>query len=118
MELPNEFWIVFIANLPIVTVLFVAQQKKWLYLGVTVQGILESFTKALDQKDKDIDFREQLRQEAINDLKLREERDKEKTEAIRELTDVVTKTLDLNDRLLNETLGLRWDGNDRRTKTR
>ena len=107
MELSNDFWLLFAANLPVVTALFIALQKKWIIMGV-------SFSREMDQKDKELIFREQLRQEALNDLRTREERDKEKTEALRELTEVVKQTLELNDRLLNETLGQRWDGNDRR----
>ena len=107
MELPNNFWLLFIANLPIVAVLFVALQKRWIIMGVT-------FTREMDDKDKDIAFREQLRQEALNDRRVIEERDKEKTDALRELTEVVKQTLELNDRLLNEALDQGWDGHERR----
>lgn len=72
--------------------------------------------RMLAGKDEEIKFREQLRQEAIADRASLQEKDKEKTEAIRELTDVVKQTLVLNDRLLNEELEERWDGNDRRGK--
>ena len=52
---------------------------------------------------------------SVHDRDTLRERDREKTEALRELTSVVQQTLNLNDRLLNETLNQRWDGsNDRR----
>lgn len=70
-----------------------------------------------NDRDREILFREQLRQEAIKDREILSVKDKEKTEALRELTDVVKQTLSLNDRLLNETLNQRWDGSDRRERT-
>lgn len=73
-----------------------------------------TFTREMEDKDKDIAFREQLRQEALNDRKIIEDRDKEKTDALRELTEVVKQTLELNDRLLNEALSEGWDGRERR----
>lgn len=110
MPLSNDFWLLFIANLPVVIALFVAQQRGWFVLGLT-------HNNTMADKDKQIEFREQLRQEAITDRDALAERDKDKTEALRELTEVVKQTLALNDRLLNETLNQRWDGSDRREGT-
>lgn len=110
MEVSQDFWTLFLANLPIVIALFIALQKRWIVTGVSYNTIVE-------EKNKDIAFRESLRQEALSDRRLLEEKDKEKTEALRELTDVVKQTLVLNDRLLNETLNQRWDGDERRSKS-
>lgn len=107
MPLPQDFWVLFIANLPIVIVLFVALQKNWIVMGVSHNNEVENLKN-------DATYRESLRQEVLVDRRLLEERDKDKTEALRELTEVVRQTLALNDRLLNETLNKRWDGSDRR----
>lgn len=109
--MPEDFWVVFIANLPLLAALFWALQKKWIIMGVT-------FEREITDLKAQIDFREKLRQEAINDLSLLRERDREKTDALRELTSVVDQTLKLNDRLLSEALDQRWDGNDRRSSSR
>lgn len=116
MPLPEDFWFLFLANLPIVIALFIAQQRGWFILGINHNAELKAKDDQLAAKDKTIEFRELLRQEVIKDRQLLEERDKEKTEALRELTEVVKQTLALNDRLLNETLTQRWDGSDRRTQ--
>ena len=108
--MPDDFWVVFIANLPLLAALFWALQKKWIIMGVT-------FTREMEQKDQEIAFREQLRQEVLADTAALKERDKEKTEALREITEVVKQTLALNDRLLNENLQ-GWDGYDRRSTSK
>lgn len=121
MVLPENFWVLFIANLPVVIALFVAQQKGWFVLGITHNKNIEDkdkeYNRVIADKDREIAFREQLRQEVLLDREVLQERDKEKTEALRELTEVVQQTLKLNDRLLNETLNQGWDGNDRREGT-
>ena len=111
----NDFWLLLVANLPIVTVLFIALQKKIIVMGVTFDRENDLHQQSLSEKDQEIEFREKLRQEAIADRDLLRIQDKEKTEALRELTVVVKQSLELNDRLLNESLAQRWDGNDRRS---
>lgn len=104
----NEFWVLLIANLPLVAALFYALNKKWIVMGVT-------FTREMEQKDKEIAFREQLRQEALSDKAALEHSNKEVATSMGELANTVKQTLDLNERLLNESLGQRWDGlRDRR----
>ena len=60
MELNGDFWILLAANLPIVAVIFIALQRGWVVMGVNHKIEIEA-------KDKDIEFREKLRQEAILD---------------------------------------------------
>lgn len=110
MPLSEDFWVLFVANLPIVIALFVALQKRWIVTGV-------SYNSEMESRNKEVAYREELRQEVLLDRRMLEERDKEKTEALRELTEVVKQTLALNDRLLNEALDQRWDGNSERRKT-
>lgn len=116
MPLPEDFWILFVANLPIVIALFIAQSRGWFVLGINHTAELTAKDKIIEAKEKEAQFRESLRQEVLADRRLLEEKDKEKTEALRELTEVVKQTLQLNDRLLNETLNQRWDGSDRRER--
>lgn len=112
----NTLWPLLVANFPLVAAFFIALTRKWVYTGTNVQEINAAHDKEIALKDKDIQFREQLRQEALADIFALKAADKEKSEAIKELTTVVNNTLELNERLLDETLGQRWDGSDRRSK--
>jgi len=108
MTLDQNFWLLFVANLPIVVVLFVAQQRRWIVFGTSHEETMQS-------KDKEIEFREKLRQEALNDIQALKAQNKENVEALRNLADVVNKSLEFNERLIDEGLDRGWDGNDRRT---
>ncbi len=94
-------------NLPVVVVVFIALQKKIIIMGVTHKTIIQG-------KDEEIAFREKLRQEGLIDKAALELRAEKNTEATNELTLVVSKSMELNERLLSEDLAQRWDGNDRR----
>lgn len=68
-----------------------------------------TFTREMEQKDREIAFREQLRQESLADNRVLEESNKDLSNSMTELTTTVKQTLDLNERLLDETLDKRWD---------
>jgi hypothetical protein len=97
-----------VANLPEVIALLIALQRRWIVMGVTHSAEIEA-------KDKEIQFREQLRQETLKDIEILREDDQKKTEALRDLTDVVKQSSQLVEKLLDEALDQRWDGNERRT---
>lgn len=107
--MPDNFWLLFLANLPIVAVVIWALHKRFLVMGVT-------HTKEMDEKDKEIAFREVLRQESLVDKAALQSINKDMISSINELRAIVTQSLDLNDRLLNENLGKRWEDSDRRPK--
>lgn len=100
--MPDNFWLLFIVNLPFLVGVLWALQKKWIVMGVT-------FTREMEQKDREIAFREQLRQESLADNRVLEESNKDLSNSMTELTTTVKQTLDLNERLLDETLDKRWD---------
>ena len=100
----DQFWTVFLANLPLLAGFFWALHKKYIFMGVTV-------IRELDEKDRQIAFREQLRQEALADKAALAKTNREVTASLNELSSVVKQTLELNDTLLNENLDhQRWDG--------
>lgn len=72
-----------------------------------------TFDREMVNKETEIAFREQLRKEALADKALLEARDRERTEAMRELTNVIEQSLALNEKLVQETIR-EWDGYDRR----
>ena len=113
--MPENFWLLLAANLPLLAALVYALNKKIIYMGVSVSQIIESFQKQLEDKDREVAFREQLRQEALLDRDALEKRNKEIISAVSELGVVVKQTLDLNEHLLDETLHQRWVENERRT---
>lgn len=100
--MPDNFWLLLIANLPLLAALFWALQKKWIIMGVT-------FTREMEQKDKEIAFRELLRQEVLEDKANLEATNKEIVTGMTGLAETVKQTLDFNERLLDETLNQRWD---------
>lgn len=104
----QEFWILLAANLPLLAAFFIALQKRWLVMGVT-------FDREMISKDKDIEFREKLRQEALADKVLLEERFKEIIQGNNELSEVVKHFAELNEQVLSELFKEQgWDGIDRR----
>ena len=107
MEIDKNFWLLFVANLPVVVALFIALQKGWVVMG---RNHLDELTAA----NKEIEFREKLRQEALADKQALQVQNTENQKAMKELTVVVQNSLELNERLVNEGLEKRWDGNDRR----
>lgn len=109
-QFDQGFWMLLVAQLPIVAVVIVALYRKYLYTGSTVQEIIAGYEKRLEEKDEEIEFREQLRQEAIADKNALAEHHQITTDAVKEITGVITKSLDLNDRLINERLADRWGG--------
>lgn len=105
---PDSFWVIFLANLPIVVAIVYGLQKKIIVMGSTHE-------KEMADKDEQIKFRESLRQEVLADKIALEKTNREMSTSMNELAKVVKQTLELNDRLLSENLGQRWDGYDRRT---
>lgn len=104
--MPENFWLLFAANFPFLIGLFVALQKRLIVMGVTHKQIVED-------KDKEIAFREQLRQEALADKVALQKSNAETTKSMNELAQLIKQTLELNERLLNENLSQRWDQYDR-----
>lgn len=104
----EQIWLLLAANFPLVAAFFIALQRGWIYIGRT-------YDNEIKNKNEDIAFREKLRQEAMEEAKLLRERDKEKTDAIKELTNVVSQSLDLNEKLVANDLK-EWDGYDRRKR--
>lgn len=119
--MPDSFWVLFLANLPFLIGFGIALQRKWIIMGVTFSREMDDKDKQIqreiDDKNQQIEFREALRQEALADKAALEKTNREMTVSMNELTNVVKQTLELNDRLVSETLGhQRWDGtDDRRT---
>lgn len=106
---PDSFWVIFLANLPIVVAIVYSFQKRLVVIGSTHE-------KEMADKDEQIRFRESLRQEVLVDKAALEKTNREMSTSMNELTTVVKQTLELNDRLLSESLGQRWDEkHDRRT---
>jgi hypothetical protein len=104
----DQLWLILVANFPLVLGFFIALQRGYIYVGRT-------FDREMKEKQQEIEFREQIRQEALADKALLESKDRERTAALQELTTVVKQALELNDRLLQDTLR-EWDGRDRRTR--
>lgn len=102
MELNADFWLLLAANLPLVTAFFVALTKRWIVMGVSVDRELASKDNEIKAKSEEIEFREKLRQEVLLDKKALEQADREKIAAIKELNEVVKRTLDLNEQLLDK----------------
>lgn len=107
--MPDNFWLLFLANLPIVSAILWSLHKKFLVMGVT-------HIREMEEKDKEIAYREALRQEALADKTAIQSTNKDMMNSINELRTIVTQSLDLSDRLLNENLGKRWEDSDRRPK--
>jgi len=74
---------------PIAAALAIAIYKGWIEFGPSVKA-------KLAEKDKQIAFHDQLRQEAIADKKVVEERASKQHDAIGELTNVVREALEFN----------------------
>src|SRR6185503_1034766 len=74
---------------PIAAALAIAIYKGWIEFGPSVKA-------KLAEKDKQIAFHDQLRQEAIADKKVVEERASKQHDAIGELTNVVREALEVN----------------------
>jgi hypothetical protein len=104
----DQLWLILVANFPLVLGFFIALQRGYIYVGRT-------FDREMKEKADEILFREELRKEALADKALIETRDRERTVAMQELTLVVKQALELNDKLLQDTLR-EWDGRDRRSK--
>lgn len=89
----SNFWVIFLINLPVVSIVLIALGRKWLVMGSTHKD-------ALREKDEDIRFREQLRQEALADKKLVEQQTIEDRATIQELTTVVSKSVAITEALV------------------
>lgn len=91
----KDIWLLLISNLPIVAAVFVALHRKWIFMGVTVD-------RELKGKDDEIAYREKLRLEALEDKRALQEQLVGLTTATKELTNIVEKTLQLNEQLAED----------------
>lgn len=94
-DIQSTFWLVLIANIPLVIAFAYALQKKWVVMGSTHKD-------ALIEKDREIAFRESLRQEALTDKRLTEQTEKEKVETIKGLSNVIQQSVVLTERILSD----------------
>jgi hypothetical protein len=93
----KDLWLLLLTNFPLVGAVLLSLYRGWLWLGPSVKQI---FKKLEDE----IIFREQLRQEALADIQILRAQDKEKTEALKELSNVVKQSVELNEKLLQDIL--------------
>jgi hypothetical protein len=106
--MPDNFWLLFLANLPVVSALLWALHRKWIVMGVTFQREMDDKDKThqreIDDKNKDLEFREQLRQEVLADKKVLEETNRDMATAINDLRSIVAQSIDLTESLVNENI--------------
>lgn len=122
----TNFWPVLILNLPFVVIILIALNKRLFYPKPHVEEMEktharelkdrdENHARELAEKDKQITFINTLREQALADSKAKDEALKEQGESIRGLSEAITKFMDFNERLVDETLQEKgWDGNERR----
>lgn len=102
----DQFITLLIAQFPAVAFVLTALWRGWGYLGPSVRQLVDSYEarivrmnlqhdKELTEKDRQIEFHDQLRQECLEDKKLLEERTTKAREAVEELTHVVQESIEL-----------------------
>jgi len=107
---PSGLMLILVTNLPLVVAFLIALNKKLLYTGASIREKDEYANRMLAQKQDEVEFREQLRDEALKDKRAIEERSAKQAEALKELTDVVRQQLDFSERLISSApFGPEWN---------
>jgi hypothetical protein len=86
-----------ILNFPGIAIFVYAEHKGWLVLGRTHNEQIQAL-------EEEVAFREQLRQEALADKILLQEKLSEQSKALKDLSDVVRQSLDFNERLVDRDI--------------
>lgn len=104
-----------LAQIPLVVGFFIALQRGYLYTGRNHNEILAAQQTAsqseLAARDREIDFREKLRQEGLVAYAGMETRLESLADVVKESTDVSSRSIDLTERLLADRPPPGWDPN-------